>query len=234
MGLDSVELVMAIEEKFGITISDEEACSILTVGDMHRCVLSKLAVSDKSSCLTQRAFHLLRRNVLRQFGIPRRMFSPDTELDSIIPRTKRRQQWLVLRQNVGATQWPGLELSKIGSVILLTVILAVPAVGAWYCAARMRWNSGLIGVLAILTMMGLMFASRYFISPFQTEFPVGFTRVRDLAYTLVADNPQLFGQEPPKWTEQEVWLLLCSVIKAQTGATNFTKDSRFVADLGID
>jgi hypothetical protein len=234
MGLDSVELVMAIEEKFGITISDEEACSVSTVGDMHRCVLSKLAVSDKSSCLTQRAFHLLRRHVLRQFGIPRRKFSPDTELHSIIPRKDRRQQWLVLRQSVGATKWPGLELSKLGSIILLAVIFAVPAAGAWYCAARMRWNSGLIGVLFVLTMMALMIASRYFLSPFQTEFPVGFTRVRDLAHTLVADNPQLFGQETPKWTDGEIWALLCSVIKAQTGATNFTKDSRFVADLGID
>jgi hypothetical protein len=53
MGLDSVELVMAIEEKLGITISDEEACSILTVGEMHRCIMNKVNMSDRSSCLTQ-------------------------------------------------------------------------------------------------------------------------------------------------------------------------------------
>lgn len=234
MGLDSVELVMAIEEKFGITISDEEACSILTVGDMHRCVMSKVTILDKSSCLSQRAFHLLRRNVLSQFGIPRRSLRPDTQLNSIIPRAERREQWLLLQRNVGAVRWPALHLSKTGSVILITIILVIPALAAWYCGAKLRWNAALIGVLVVPAMMGLMIASRYFIRPFQTEFPTGFTRVRDLAYTIVADNPQLFGPEPPRWTEEEVWALLCSVIKTETGASNFTKDSRFVADLGID
>ena len=234
MGLDSVELVMAIEEKFGITISDEEACSILTVGDMHQCVVSKLNMSDKSSCLSQRAFHLLRQHALSQFGIPRRRFRPDTELGTVIPKAKRRQQWALFQHNVGASRWPALSLSNTGSVILLTSSLAIPALGAWYCIAKLQWNSALIGVLLIPAMASLFVASRYFIQPFQTEFPSGFTQVRDLAYTLVADNPQLFSPEPPRWTDGEVWSLLCSVIKAQTGVKEFTRDSRFVADLRLD
>lgn len=234
MGLDSVELVMAVEEKFGITISDEEACSISTVGDLHRCVVGKLNTSDKSSCLSQRAFHLLRRHALSQFGIARRAFRPDTELDTIIPKARRREQWLLLKLNVGAVRWPGLALSNLGSVILLTTVFALPALTAWYGIAKLSLSPWLVGFLVVPAMMGLMVASRYFMRPFETEFPSGFTRVRDLAYTLVADNPQLFGTEPPRWTDEEVWSLLCSVIKAQTGVKQFTKDSRIVADLGID
>ncbi len=234
MGLDSVELVMAVEEKFGISISDEEACSILTVGEMHRCIMNKVDMSDKSSCLTQRAFHLLRRNVVRQFGISRRSFMPNTDLDSVIPQAGRRKQWLTLQRSVGAVRWPALCLTKIAGIALITSLLVIPGVAAWYEVANLRWHPGLVGVLVIPTMAALMVASRYLVRPFETEFPAGVTRVRDLAYALLADNPQLFGPEQPRWTEEEVWSLLCSVIKTETAITDFTKDSRFVADLGID
>ena len=41
--LDLVELVMAFEEEFGGTISDEEAQEIKTVGDAVRFILEKMA-----------------------------------------------------------------------------------------------------------------------------------------------------------------------------------------------
>ncbi len=40
--LDLVELVMAFEEEFGGTISDEEAQQIKTVGDAVRYILEKM------------------------------------------------------------------------------------------------------------------------------------------------------------------------------------------------
>lgn len=40
--LDIIELVMELEEKFNINISDDEAERIRTVSDVYDCVVSKL------------------------------------------------------------------------------------------------------------------------------------------------------------------------------------------------
>ena len=217
MGLDSVELVLAVEEKFGISISDEEACAIRTVGELHRCVVSKLAMSDKSTCLTQKAFHLLRRNVISQFDIPRGNFRPDTLLESVIPRTGRREQWFLLQSNVGATRWPALGLSKPASITMLIAVLGVPALVFWYSAAILNWNSWLVALAGMATLVAMMIMSRYYTRPFMTEFNPGVSSVRELALTVVADNPQLFGEQRATWTEEEVWSLLCSVISVMLG-----------------
>jgi hypothetical protein len=74
MGLDSVKLVTAVEETFDIEIADEEATSVRTVGDMLELVVSKLQTAEKSTCQSQRAFHILRRDALELFDIPRRQF----------------------------------------------------------------------------------------------------------------------------------------------------------------
>jgi acyl carrier protein len=42
MGLDSVELLMRVEEHFEIRVTDQEAESVLTVGDLLNLVCAKL------------------------------------------------------------------------------------------------------------------------------------------------------------------------------------------------
>jgi acyl carrier protein len=50
MGLDLVEVVMRTEEVFSISIPDEDAEQIRTVGDLYRIVLEKLSLPYLGSC----------------------------------------------------------------------------------------------------------------------------------------------------------------------------------------
>jgi hypothetical protein len=57
MGLDTVELVMEIEEAFDISIPDDRASKMLTVGDVYEFILEKTADSTlkSSTCLSAAA-----------------------------------------------------------------------------------------------------------------------------------------------------------------------------------
>ena len=50
MGLDGVEMVMATEERFGITISDAEAELIRTPGMLIDLVVSKVHLNSERFC----------------------------------------------------------------------------------------------------------------------------------------------------------------------------------------
>jgi acyl carrier protein len=43
MGLDAVELVMEVEERFGVRIADDEVLPMRTRGDLHDYLLEKCA-----------------------------------------------------------------------------------------------------------------------------------------------------------------------------------------------
>jgi len=47
MGLDSVELLLGVEEAFDIELSDDEASAIVTVGDLHNCLVRKWEAKPK-------------------------------------------------------------------------------------------------------------------------------------------------------------------------------------------
>jgi hypothetical protein len=60
MGLDGVELVMSIEEGFGVTIADAEAEACVTPAAVIDLVFGKLRASDERVCISQRACFLQR------------------------------------------------------------------------------------------------------------------------------------------------------------------------------
>jgi hypothetical protein len=234
MGLDGVELIMAVEEKFGINISDEEAQNVLTVGDMKRLVRAKLDIVDDRTCLTQRAFHLIRTKAIAEFGLPRRNLRPDAYLENVIPQNNRRETWAHFQLSLGVPGLPELVRSYGVTFSLTALSLSFAVVAIWYGALHpVRFGPALIFGLTAAALVG--WASARFTISLKTHFSAGYDRVADLARFLVARYPQMLGKpRTTKWSEEELWCLLKEVIIEQLGVSKFDENSRFTKDLHVD
>ena len=110
--LDDVELLMDIESSFSLTITQEMAESMLTVGDIHDAVIEKLRViaGSRGGCATAMAFYRLRR-ALRLEGRAGEIRT-DTDLStglwpSIRCLSRRMQSEFGLKLPGPVTTWPG-------------------------------------------------------------------------------------------------------------------------------
>lgn len=68
MGLDAVELVLAVEDRFGIEIPDRMAETLVTVGALHGYVLTELESAGRS-LEAEVVFDSIRAIIVRQIGI---------------------------------------------------------------------------------------------------------------------------------------------------------------------
>jgi hypothetical protein len=102
MGLDSIELVLAWEEAFGISISDEEACRMFTPRQAIEYIYQKVKsdLPEDDGCLSMRAFFRLRKEFQKE-GIPRREIKPDTKISALLPSRKRRDVFGAILERAG-------------------------------------------------------------------------------------------------------------------------------------
>jgi acyl carrier protein len=76
MGLDTVELVMKVEDEFGFAIPDEDAEKIQRCGELHAYVVHRLRPLAGAPCRSAAAFHRVRRVLLRHLPVERRQVRP--------------------------------------------------------------------------------------------------------------------------------------------------------------
>ena len=102
MGLDGVELVMAWEDTFGISIPDDEAASMFTTRNVVNCIFHKVRsdAPEDSGCLALRAF-LRFRKAFQAAGIPREAVRPQAKLSSLLPGRNRRDALNSIREHAG-------------------------------------------------------------------------------------------------------------------------------------
>lgn len=99
---DAVPIVEAVEQAFGITISDSEAEICETVGGLFALVCAKLPTVDRSDhlpCLTAATFRAIRRALLAR--CPKLDVRPDTRLVSFIKRQDHREWRTYLASETG-------------------------------------------------------------------------------------------------------------------------------------
>lgn len=108
MGLDSVEIVIGWEQSFGISIPDGEAMRLSTTRQAVDLIAAKLGAGTESgrACLTQRAFHRLRRAVTVGLGVSRHRVRPGARLRDLA--RGNRPAWEAVRSASGWKELPGL------------------------------------------------------------------------------------------------------------------------------
>ena len=97
MGLDTVEIVMNVEDAFSVTIPDDDAARIQTVGELYEFVVSKLASQSVRSrvggCASARRFREIRRDLQAEFALSRGAIRPSARIGDLIPPGSPRVRW---------------------------------------------------------------------------------------------------------------------------------------------
>ncbi len=106
MGLDFVEMVMAIEAGFGVDIPNDAANRMRTPRDIVTFLEEALPAGVASSCLTQRAFYRLRERCEHHLKVRGHALAPATPLADIVDADGRRGAWAAVGTDLGAEHWP--------------------------------------------------------------------------------------------------------------------------------
>src|SRR5690606_33853120 len=97
MGMDGVELVIEIEERFGVSFPDQDLEQIATVGDLCDYLTARAVELRSRPCATAWFFYRFRRVLLEELPAPRRAVRPRASLASLIPATRRKRTWRALQ-----------------------------------------------------------------------------------------------------------------------------------------
>jgi acyl carrier protein len=219
MGLDSVELVMAIEEGFGVNISDAEAETCITPSLLIDVVFAKLRSTDERVCLTQRAFYLLRNAAIKNLGVARKAVVLDADIRSLARDRNQKIIWNNLKTEIQARSWPALARPS-----WLTVILGICSVFIFLSAIyHQHWIMATAGALLFAVI------SERTTRPFKRCIPSRHSTFRKLVPSAMTSNFI-------SWTRTQVALLVRKIVIEQLGLKEgqYRENANFVKDLRMD
>jgi len=100
MGLDSVELLMSVENRFGIRIEDSEAEKIYTVQNFVDSVYDKIITNPNEKCLTQIVFYRIRK-AFQNLKLTDKEIKPETKISELLTQTELKEKWHLLKTEIG-------------------------------------------------------------------------------------------------------------------------------------
>ena len=234
MSLDTVELVMEIEEAFEIRIPDNVAWKMTTVGDVYQYILEQQmneTGQQPAVCLTAVTFYKLHRMLVAELGLDRSQFAPGSSTDAILPMENRGQLWsrlekalqlklpeLVMPRPVAILCWLGPVLAGLLLAAVMLPTFPLPAAVL----------AGGIGCLILLITC-------YGIAESHATLPApAFATLGDLAKVVFGDNLTKIRQKYPLPGRSDIWEVLQAIIVKQLGVEpkDVTPDANFVYDLG--
>lgn len=233
MGLDSVEILVNVENAFGITISNYEAEKISTVGDIHNVVWRSVQGRQSMRCRSQQLFYRLRYILINKFNAAHEGIVPEASLNKIFPNNNRRLKYHRLHKELNL-KLPELVLPPIWArALTVTGITLIPGMLAvalvlMYGYNRTRW-------LYLLPALGLL--ATIFISNILDAVRVQFRpdKMRDYTQAVLALNYGTLMQES-SLSRKEMEIVVNNIIAETIGLElhEISPEKSLTNDLGID
>ena len=236
MGLDIIEIFVAVQNQFRIEIDNNEAAGARTVGDLHRLILTKIPRGNAgNACLIAAAFYRLRLGLIEVCNAQRSQIRPSTPLARWMPGWRRRRIWRRLEASM-RLRLPPLEYSAWAKLGILAVGL---------CAAVSPFAFDVIPVsalplfasLALITPLACIVLARLAID-LAVAFPDGHNTVGQLARDVLARNYTILAAQSAGGAGNpvEVWNTLTRLIahQLQIDASEIRPEDEFGRDLGAD
>ena len=227
MGLDAVELVMLVEDHFGITIADDEAEKLLTVGDMVALIRSRVVAAASPKCFALPAFLSLRALIRDVAGDQNLRMKPSDAAVSCLSAVQRKRLWPRLRQLLGTYPDP---LRRAGPVRLALKSVSLALVAGAVALAAIDWvllPLTLLGALALVILLYRVTA------PLCNVPPAHLTTLGDITLKLVSRSAAVEQRDLPD--DQSVLAELRPIIAEQLciDGEEIVLSARFVEDLGV-
>ncbi len=250
MGLDVVELVMAVEDTFGIELPDEEAQEVITVGDLHDLAMRKLeAVTSqegKPACHSGHVFYRVRRALTDCAHVPRRDITPQSDVQRFFVATdagspeRRREAWKQLGDALGLRlpplQLPGgkgvdatISIGTVAAVMLTTWALGGHLGIAHWAALFVLWVSVGLALSVCAAILVYRFTRR-----FADRIPPHCETVGGLVQVVAAINSGQLIHELGT-TAEAVWERLREIVAAESGMPieRVTREASLYKDLKL-
>lgn len=238
MGMDGIELVIEVEENFGIEIKDDEAGNTQTVGQLYQLICQKCQTKAQNSCATRKAFYQLRKILLNLYEIDKTQIHPKTNIEEITKAVKSKYLWNSIKEMTNL-RLPNLKLPRwLFYLLFLTGFLTGPLI-SYLIINFFSGDKGFVldyvdyGVILVLFLwLFLAISISKLTAPFQTIIPNECQTVGSLCKQVVMLNAKHF--EP--LSKREIWEILVKIISEQLGIEEsiIRPESNLVKDFGMD
>jgi acyl carrier protein len=237
MGLDGVELVMNVEETFGVVIPDKLAGKMRTVGQLYEFLLAHCTNDRTSTCLTSTAFYRVRQGICNVMNVDRRAVRPSTQLDALFARSGYRRFWVDFRRAMFTFRLPNLGRPACAWQLIEHpigfAILAALATFIVFVLAPAQTGSVIIPLVGLEFVVAAVFM--VMAEPIARLLPRDFQTVGDLSRIVLMKNHAWFVARQKTWDEGQIWDVLRATVSKTLGVelTAVTPQARFVEDLGV-
>ena len=229
MGLDGIELVMEVEDEFGITIPDSDMEQMRTVGDLVAICFDRIKATTTERCPSLPCFYSLRRLMREVLKDPELKIRPRDKIEDFLQVSDRRSLWRRLPELLETTprelrRPPWLRKTLVLTVLAfpLVLIFAFP----WLMATEVL-------ILVLFATFGFGIALNLLTIGFRTVTPQGYDTFGDITKRMVglkiATNP------PDNVDYENVFLIVKQIVAEQLGVEfeEVVPEARFVEDLGV-